>query len=222
MVMRVLRTGGLKFDGVDDYVEVPHSPSQNVQKFTIIFWLYPRAWTYTNLIMKSISNSVRYFNFGIWLGTNASVYYGHGDRTNLFWRNAPANILSLNMWNHIALTYDGSTYILYINSVQKDAATTTLVPVASSADILMMTETTKTYFTNAFIDEVHIYNRALSAQEISDIYNYGAVIRDGLVLLLDFTEYEGATAYDKSGLGNHGTIYGAEWVIKKAERVLSA
>jgi hypothetical protein len=61
----------------------------------------------------------------------------------------------------------------------------------------------------------------LSQDEISRIYNTGEVIKDGLVLLLDFTEGEGTTAYDKSGLGNHGTIYGAEWVVKKAKRVLS-
>jgi len=64
--------------------------------------------------------------------------------------------------------------------------------------------------------EVRIYNRALTEDEIKAIYERGALIRDGLVLYLDFSEYEGDIAYDKSGYGNHATIYGARWVVKKA------
>jgi hypothetical protein len=67
------------------------------------------------------------------------------------------------------------------------------------------------YF-NGFIDEVRFYNRALTAEEIQ--YNYqhpDTPITDGLVLWLDFNEGSGTTAYDKSGNGNDGTIYGAIW-----------
>ncbi|MEM2410241.1 MAG: hypothetical protein QXF87_06965, partial [Thermofilaceae archaeon] len=70
------------------------------------------------------------------------------------------------------------------------------------------------------IDDVRIYNRALSDDEIKAIYERDALIRDGLVLLLDFSEYEGDIAYDKSGCGNHATIYGARWATRKASRVL--
>jgi len=69
--------------------------------------------------------------------------------------------------------------------------------------------------------EVRIYNRALSADEIYEIYSKGTVIKDGLVLCLPFHEGEGNIAHDVSGYDNHGTIYGgAMWTVKKALRVL--
>jgi hypothetical protein len=203
----------LSFDGVDDYVAVPHSSSLNVQAFTIIIWLLPRAWTYTGLIMKSPTNYVRDFNFGIWLNLYANVNYGHGDGTNYLWRTAPANILSLNAWNCIALTFDGSTYILYVNGVQKDTATTTITPITNTAPIYMMANATLTGFTNGLLGGVCLYNRALSASEIQ--WNYRNPLnpaRSGLVLWLPMVEGSGASVRDFSGYGNNGTLYnGVAW-----------
>jgi len=165
----------LSFDGIDDYVEIPHSPSQNVKRFTIILWLYPREWKYTALIMKSADDWVKNFNFGVWLGTEATVLYGHGDGTTFFWKKAPANILSLNTWNHIALTYDGLNYILYVNGTVKDTATTSIVPLESSANILLMSNVKK-HTVNGMIGTVYIYNRALTEREIRYHYESTKVI----------------------------------------------
>ena len=51
----------------------------------------------------------------------------------------------------------------------------------------------------------------------------GAVadLNDGLVGYWSFDEGEGSTAYDYSGHGNHGTIYGAQWVTGVAGTALS-
>jgi len=65
-------------------------------------------------------------------------------------------------------------------------------------------------FFDGLIDEIRIYNRALSADEVKANMR-GAVATDGLVLWLRFDEGSGDTVRDISGYGNNGTIYGATW-----------
>jgi hypothetical protein len=131
--------------------------------------------------------------------------------------------VELNKWVFLVATYDGANMRFYVNKTLYGPKSATYIPndtyptrIGAGA-----TEGSGSYYFNGLIDEVRIYNRALSQDEISRICDYNEFIRDGLVLYLDFTEGEGNIAYDKSGLGNHGTIYGAEWVVKKAKRVLS-
>ena len=61
------------------------------------------------------------------------------------------------------------------------------------------------YYFNGTIDEVRIYNRALSDEEIKQCFLGNCPNDDSLVLYLDFDD---CTAKDKSGKGNDGTIHG--------------
>ena len=73
----------------------------------------------------------------------------------------------MNTWTHLASTFDGSTVRLFVNGVQvgEPGADRSLCrrprPRCRSAPTLYTTE----YFAG-LIDEVRIYNRALSAAEI--------------------------------------------------------
>jgi hypothetical protein len=80
---------------------------------------------------------------------------------------------------------------------------------------------------NEVVDEVCIYSRALSDDEILWNYNYPYnPIRNGLVLWLPGTDeaIQPPTWYDKSNFGNNGTIYGAQktQLIRKPARTLAA
>ena len=65
---------------------------------------------------------------------------------------------------------------------------------------------------NGSIDDVRIYNRALSPTEISNLYN-GSAPRNGLVLE---HIYSLGNANDLSGYGNNGTLYGDPIFINNA------
>jgi len=64
---------------------------------------------------------------------------------------------------------------------------------------------------NGLIDDVRIYNRALSETEIADLYKGNQVDSTGLVGHWNFNEGSGTTAIDVSGNNNTGTIYGATY-----------
>jgi hypothetical protein len=219
MPTRVLRTGGLKFDGVNDYVDCGNSESLNFGdsgSYSIGFWIKKTGYykAYDEVLSKGVTGNQRIHFLVV-----GSI---------IRWSDFVGPTVPLDEWVHIFYTYSAlgvnyGTEKFFKNGVETDSRTGTMPSWSDTYNywIGYHSHMGGSWPFQGLIGEVRIYNRALSAQEISDIYNYGAVIKDGLVLLLDFTEYEGATAYDKSGLGNHGTIYGAEWVIKRAARVLA-
>ena len=74
--------------------------------------------------------------------------------------------LTLNSWTHLALSYDGTTLRLYVNGLQAAAQALT-GPIATSTGSLRIggNAVWGEYF-KGLIDEVRVYNRALSAGEI--------------------------------------------------------
>ncbi len=85
------------------------------------------------------------------------------------------------LWNHIAFTYDGSATAagikLYVNGVEETESTSsnndpgTLVDVET--DIGRRNRTTSAEYFNGLIDDVRLYNRALTASDIAQLYNQG-------------------------------------------------
>lgn len=71
-------------------------------------------------------------------------------------------------WHFLALTYDGSNLVSYIDGNQ-----TATNPVSGALTTGSATNIGyyPGYYVNGFIDDVRVYNRALSAQEIKQIYN---------------------------------------------------
>ena len=74
-------------------------------------------------------------------------------------------------------------------------------------------------YANGMIDNVRIYNRALSSTEIEDNYN-GNIVTDGLISQWKFNTGSGNTAHDSAD-GNNGIIHGANWVPHGSKYALS-
>jgi hypothetical protein len=78
----------------------------------------------------------------------------------------------LGEWYFICGTYDGSYVKIYTNGVLSTSISTTVVPgiyTSTSTQIGFMNYSTR--YWNGAIDELRIYNRALSAGEINMLYN---------------------------------------------------
>ena len=77
---------------------------------------------------------------------------------------------------------------------------------------------TTRYFLTANYQTLKIFNTALTAAQVADLYNNPekvvptGVDNTALKLWLPMQEGAGTTAYDGSGNGNHGTISGATYV----------
>src|SRR5438128_8290987 len=74
--------------------------------------------------------------------------------------------MSLNAWTHVAAAYDGSSMKLFINGVQAASRTQTGVMTASSGPLRLGGNALFGQYFSGTLDDVRVYNRALSASEI--------------------------------------------------------
>ena len=81
--------------------------------------------------------------------------------------------LPLNTWTHLTGTYDGTTMRLYVNGVQVSSQAQTGPIQTSTAALTMGGDALHGQYFAGLIDEVRIYNRALSVAEIQSDMNTG-------------------------------------------------
>jgi hypothetical protein len=213
----------LMFDGVDDYVDLPDN-FPNVTEFTFAAWVYWNGgdpWQ-------------RIFDFG--QDTNSNMFLTPSNGTNMRFAittggggselrlNAYSPLLQ-NEWVHVAVTLNGSQGVLYRNGIAVDTQPITLTPqdVAGENTWLGKSQYPDPFF-NGKIDEVAVFNRALSEAEVSTIYRSGWDSMSGQVLGLHMDEspaFDGTILADASGQGNHGTLYTSEGGNNKSIQVPS-
>jgi hypothetical protein len=134
---------------------------------------------------------------------------GLGDSHN---RHKDIVSLTTGTWYHVALTWDGGNYVVYVNGEENAngsyAGLDTLNTVADIGNDGRTDETGRTEAFNGLLDEVAIYNRALSTGEIRYLAGYRAPVDPGSDGLVAFYALEN-DVLDSSGNGNDGTIVGA-------------
>lgn len=161
------RRGSLLFNGTTSYVSMPTTglPS-GASAGSITAWVYFISFNNANQIISygtgGSTDQVRGLQSGF-DGTN-QVFIA------TYWADDIADTTAVvtGKWYHVANVYDGTTGYLYVNGVLKDSAARTLNTVLTGAEIGR--ELDGTSHSNARIDDVRYYNRALSAGEVFAIY----------------------------------------------------
>ena len=209
----------LRFDGVDDYVEVPDAniPASTFQNgFTLSAWINPKTLGESSagyIFDKSTDlNQTGGFVYGLDSNNRIRVRVNAGTG-----RYAATGVINLNKYQHVAATVaSNGTVTHYINGVVSGtpAATGALSGITTTNVLRIGNRSTATDRTwDGIIDEPRIWSRALTAQEISDLYFNNIVPRDSLVAEYLFNEASGTTALDTSGNGKNGTITGATYTL---------
>ena len=202
----------LYFDG-DDYVEAPDDPSLNPTRVTVEALVKPRAVDGQHFILSKYSwANIRGYALLVFDGKVYWRVFGKGVRTQVI----SSATVSADKWYFIQATFDGDVARLYINgaldnysSAHLEGEPTVPLRVGYASDA----ELGRAYYFDGVIALARVYERGLADRERQyNMLNYHDPVREGLVLWYDLEEGRGDKAYDKSGQGNHGTIYGATWV----------
>ena len=161
---------GLAFDGTNDSVTIPHSPSLALAgAFSMAAWVNPAISTtsFKSVMVKNYSHFL-YASVKGYCGNGAVMagFVGSGTRTNVCERNP----LPVNTWTHLAATTDGSVMRLYRNGVMTSSAVVTGAPIASTGTLQLGASRYGEFF-NGKLDEARVYNRALSAAEVLALFN---------------------------------------------------
>jgi fibronectin type 3 domain-containing protein len=154
----------LTFDGLNDWVTVPDAASLDpTSGLTLSAWLKPSALTgWRTAVMKETTGNHVWALYG---NRNTNVPTAEINIGGIQVVNGTGQ-LPVNAWSHLAVTYDGSALRLYVNgslvATQPDSGA-----VATSNGVLHIGGNSiwGEWFSGQ-IDEVRVYNRALSAGEI--------------------------------------------------------
>jgi len=159
------------FNGIDNYVE-PNIAIKTAP-FTISFWTKQNiAPVLYDVITGRMTNS----NF--W--NDAWQFYWESTSDLRFvvgtWdiNFAAATGLTWADWNHILGTWDGTTIRLYVNNVEGTSGTFTGTLAGTKKVNIGRGQPNNAYNVDAIVDEYGIWNRVLTAAEITELYNSGA------------------------------------------------
>lgn len=183
----------LKFDGENDYIEVGDDSSLDIDnEITISAWIKTtNDGNYKKIITKMDSSN----NNGYWLQVN------NDGRMHGLIKNGGTSLISLfstetvydDSWHHVVFTYDssdGNAY-MYIDGSEdgSDSSGTDIgtnnVPLYLSGHV----EKAEHYF-NGTIDEVMIFDRALSSTEIDILYENSRYMTEGTTYSTSFADKE--------------------------------
>src|SRR5207249_765673 len=117
-----------------------------------------------------------------------------------------SDLPSANQWYHVAMERSAGTTTFFVNGSQL-ADTFSNSPSYTAANSFIGNVGGSGRFYNGSLANVQVYNRALSAGEISQISLAPAAVNSGLVGFWPLMG--GSTEADRSGQGNTGTLHGA-------------
>ena len=165
---------GLRFDSVNQYAAISSSPASNIAVTTISFW--------ANIPTTLTSSNGRIIEKGY--NVEWSVTMGSTQDGKIYFyprvRNVSADGISTpyvtNQWAHYVFVIDSEGNRIYVNGVlavnrvqsgETASNGTALIYIARAGN------GSTSYPQKFSIDDVRIYNRALSASEVSQLYMLG-------------------------------------------------
>jgi hypothetical protein len=161
--------GAWAFDGSNDYLTVDMGGVSLADGFTLASWIYPTDISTDGYvsIMGYHDSSLATRSPGMWIYNGTRLNGGFGDGTNWNSMNTNDDVLTLNAWNHVAMTFDGTTLAHYVNGSVVKSVTWFAGRTPLDLDTFLIGKVGG-HFTGS-IDEVRVYNESLSASEIADL-----------------------------------------------------
>jgi len=212
----------LQFDGTDDYVDCGNDESLNItDAITIEAWVKHNSLKYGALVSKGGYGGMNPKGpYSMWSFVDIQkVLFEVGNGTK---RNNAARVrYQIGTWEHFVGVYDSPYSLMYKNGVLLSGPHNTGIS-SLIINVNHLKIGGQQDFFNGSIDEVRIYNRALSAEEVRYHYNHG-----GPVASWNFDEGSGTVAYDGTANNNDGTLgggtaaYEPSWVEGKYGGALS-
>ncbi len=205
----------LDFSSGIKYVEIPHNtalnPSTNI---SVEAWIYAKTFGNTSWINSIVSTDR-------WTGGNGEEGYvlrcGDGGKlsfniasTTSSWKEviSPA-VLGTNKWHHVVGTYNGSVLKVYVDGEEVGSSNFSGTIKVSTGPLRIgrMAESAQTREFDGSIEEVRIWNQALSLSDIrSRMCQTLNGNETGLVAYYPMDEFTGTTTADKSSNSFNGTL----------------
>ncbi len=169
------------FDGINDRIKINFNSAFANDTGTISLWmnssqipssndpqeaLFGKGWGYPQLVFRS----------------NSKAYIQIANSTQSFPSIGTSNNIPIGQWKHIVATYQGPSLKLYVDGILSNSQTLSPTPnffsycnseywIGGFRHLNSCMPNDSTQFFNGKIDDIGIWNRALSQQEITNLYN---------------------------------------------------
>lgn len=208
------------FNGSSNYIQVPDTATLNsTSALSISVWINPSTFSSTGyagvggstIIGTNVNGGGDGWILGVASSTNKLWWWPAGSQDKY-----SAATIPTGQWTHVVLTFSSGTLKIYLNGVLDSSQSAATPQVPTSA----FEVGAKSWITGWFagsMDDLRMYNRALSANEVTNLYKsynsqvnlYGASstvnLSSGLVGWWPFS----GNAKDNTPYGDNGTVNGA-------------
>ncbi|MBK9284614.1 MAG: T9SS type A sorting domain-containing protein [Sphingobacteriaceae bacterium] len=169
----------LRFDGADDRVNLGTAITtsiSNTNKLSVEAWVRPTNLTGLGCVIGSYGTGGTGMQFLIRRGgaTEYQFFIGNGNIGNFLQVNSVA-VPTINTWQHVAGTWDGTVASVYVNGVFSASATISYTSMGVSTNQVWIGNNSINENFTGDIDEVRVWGRVLCPAEIAANMNYELV-----------------------------------------------
>lgn len=179
----------------NNYLDIPNSPSLHLTKFSLGAWFKTSKNYGGNAMIADrggfgSESAGQNMNYGLWVNANEKIVGGYeaGNGLDLF--VISPNSYSDDRWHYGVLTYDGSIIRLYIDGLEVGKKSSSVAPDSAGNQPLRIGANSLKIASNSYnwlyftggIDEVRLWNRAITSQEVTDQYQSSLFITSGQVV----------------------------------------
>jgi len=163
---------GLELDGATALVQVPHAPALNpgTSNFSLSIWVRNRkqdVWNW-NLFFKDDGKFQSYYYFGV--GSKPRFEFSTGDAKVTIDGQTGVND---NRWHHLVAvrnaTYSAQLYVDGVLDSSASCAPSQNTSIRTTTPLIIGAGNNNFY--SGLIDDVRVYNRALSAEDVRQLYS---------------------------------------------------
>ncbi|MBS3064618.1 MAG: LamG domain-containing protein, partial [DPANN group archaeon] len=166
-------SGAYSFDGINDVIDL----SSNLQglsnvTFSVSAWIFMKTDKDTGFVYRFAGPTyTNGFGLGYRTATKKITFEVRPIADGSTFLSGNTSI-SLNIWHHVAGVFNGTARLIYLDGILDNSSAwiTTFNSTSSAVKIGAVNGGSTVWFINGSIDEVRIYNRSLSAQEIQELY----------------------------------------------------
>ena len=157
----------LVLNGTDQYATTPDTGDLDITgNITVAAWIKPESAGTEGIVKKGVTGGTAGYELS--LGSSGKVFVRFNGQAAYRTDSATSYPTDGSTWVHVAGTYDGTTVRLYYNGVSENPKAASFSLLANDYPLSIGVNGNLTqYFFEGAIDDVRVYNRALSEAEIA-------------------------------------------------------
>jgi len=158
----------LELDGDNDYVDLPaDNMAAGRSEMTLSLWVKPDSWAGSDTVYDEYTEAV-YWQFSV---TGSTFYTRDSSTGTMGSRDNDVSMPSVptGEWHHLAVTYSvsGGKKAVYYDGTEYASTTTSIDTLTSDREGARIGYACDGAYFDGRVDDVRLYNRALSAQEVA-------------------------------------------------------